>query len=105
MNFAEFLRTPFYIEHLWWLLLNFHYLICVRATFVLYRDNINAFLLIDSTLKKNSRECHIKQINEVSNKLKFESYLLHPISLSLKFIICEIAWCLPMASPPSTPKN
>ena len=24
MNFAKFLRTPFYIEHLWWLLLILH---------------------------------------------------------------------------------
>ena len=25
LNFVKFLRTPFYIEHLWWLLLNLHH--------------------------------------------------------------------------------
>ena len=25
VNFAKFLRTPFFMEHLWWLLLNMHH--------------------------------------------------------------------------------
>ena len=31
-NFVEFLRTPFYIEHLWWLLLPFS-VSCVRSAY------------------------------------------------------------------------
>ena len=37
VNFVKFLRTPFYIEHIWWLLLNIHidtaYLLTTRANY------------------------------------------------------------------------
>ena len=32
VNFVEFLRTPFYIEHLWWLLVPFS-VSCVRSAY------------------------------------------------------------------------
>ena len=34
MNFVEFLRTPFYIEHLWWLLLEIPFCQLVAFLFV-----------------------------------------------------------------------
>ena len=33
-NFVKFLRTPFYIEHLWWLLQ-----ICIRPELLLYYEH------------------------------------------------------------------
>ena len=41
VNFAKFLRTPFFVEHLWWLILSFH-------NFFNYFEHVRNFLDIFS---------------------------------------------------------
>ena len=49
-NFAKFLRTPFLIEHFWWLLLNFLGLQCFQEV---CKQNICLTQLKEKQLKKN----------------------------------------------------
>ena len=67
VNFAKFLRTPFIIEHLWWLLLsilneNIRKLeICLkwfnRALILLYTDSYERTQLCDSLFKESTQRC------------------------------------------------
>ena len=36
MNFVKFLRTPFFIEHLWWLLLFFFFFFLIDCDFIIF---------------------------------------------------------------------
>ena len=40
VNFLKFLRTPFYIEHLWWLLLKQYKCKCLSCSFLAYKNNM-----------------------------------------------------------------
>ena len=48
VNFVKFLRTPFFTEHLWWLLLKVLFLLCIffRNGYILYETSGLAIKLL-----------------------------------------------------------
>ena len=50
-NFEKFLRKPFFIEHLWWLLLDFNSLQFLRLYFIFLFENISFLIEFDSPLE------------------------------------------------------
>ena len=52
MNFAKFLRTPFFIEHLWWLLLLVDVFdIIVDVFFIILVNILSIFFVADSNFE------------------------------------------------------
>ena len=43
VNFVKFLRTPFFIEHLWWLLLNIQY---IKSAWSVFHAELNVDILL-----------------------------------------------------------
>ena len=54
VNFAKFSKTTFFIEHLWWLLLNFEFF--CHIDWLVYKSLLNnSFLIIVSILNRKNK--------------------------------------------------
>ena len=61
VNIANFLRTAFFIEHLWWLLLDGHFAFCMGKTFLQSNISLENILIHFTSLVSNWKIYSIEQ--------------------------------------------
>ena len=68
VNFAKYLRTPIFIEHLWWLLLAFVRYLEYNQTILLLHLHLTSFDLY--LRKRRAQECHISSKSKMQETRK-----------------------------------